>query len=145
MTKFKFRVWDKEEKHMHYMPAAELYEVLFLRADGVLCDVDESAMHSNGYSKDPRPAYEKYEVSFSTGLKDCEGQEIWEGDVIGYIFEEKILCKYHVEYRKCCFYGTALQGIYKDYMLYDLIHAMYPENKFKVIGNRFTNPELLEQ
>ncbi len=137
MTRFKFRVWDKEEKHMHYMPAAELYEELFIRADGVLCNVLDGAE----LSSDPVPVDDRYEVSFDTGLYDCEGKEIWEGDVLRVFTRER-----HNE----SFIGVALWDNDKS----SFIAKGASENtgyyffwecpRIKVIGNRFSNSELLE-
>ena len=133
-SKFKFRVWDKQEKHMHYMPAAELHEELFLRADGVLCDVDSGSKYP-----DPRPVDDRYEVSFSTGLYDCEGKEIWEGDIIEKGYHGKTESPYQevvfdtdIGSCGCCFSEFKGSGF------------ALPNDKWRIVGNRFENPELLE-
>lgn len=135
----KFRVWDKEERHMHYMPAAELYENFFLRADGVLCDVDIGA----GYA-DPRPVYDRYEFSFSTGLCDCHGREIWEGDVLQHKIEPDF--RLLVEYRRGAYRiidsGPTSHNGCEEGLLDEVDGECF---MYQIIGNKYENPELLER
>lgn len=135
-SRFKFRVWDKEEKHMHYIPAAELYEELFLRADGVLCNVDYS---------DRRPMNNRYEVSFSTGLHDCDGKEIFEGEYLALAVDNAIpfIEKHEVVFSGGCFIGKRFYAETNIFCAnYMYLHVLVRDG-YKVIGNRFENPELL--
>lgn len=103
MSSFKFRIWDNIDKHMYYMPAAD------------------------------QPLGDRFEVSFFTGLLDCEGLEIWEGDIVEF-FESRLTVEIHrgafgIRGERSIFYFCNLDGV---------------EKCFRVIGNRFANPELLE-
>lgn len=144
MREIKFRVWDKRDKHMHYMPAAELYEELFLRADGVLCNVDEGANIKKKIS-DPRPAGDRYEVSFSTGLLDCDGKEIWEGDVLDCIcVGDDSPCAHYTWRTPVPVYFSTENNAYVAVDKRGWIVSLNSPVHYKVIGNKFGNPELLE-
>jgi hypothetical protein len=140
MVSFKFRVWDNEGKHMHYMPAAELYEELFLRADGVLCYVLDGSELS-----DPVPVNDRYEVSFSTGLLDCDGGNIYEGDVV----EFRAFGRYLIQFEDGAFRTECLETQALEMFMFNtclLIGGVNGDGRCtsaKVIGNKFENPELL--
>lgn len=139
MRKIKFRVWDKEEKHMHYMPAAELHEELFLRADGVLCDVRFDVEYS-----DPIAVNDRYEVSLSTGLLDCDGKEIFEGDAIEYRAFGRYLIQFEDgAFRTECLETQALEMfMFNTCLLIDGVNGDGRCPLAKIIGNKFENPEL---
>ena len=74
-------------------------------------------------------------VSQYTGLKDREGDMIFEGDVLSVLVENPFtkpnLLKGEVEITK---YGVA----------FGLGYVYDHENRVKIIGNRWDNPELLQ-
>ena len=72
-----------------------------------------------------------------TGLKDKNGKEIYEGDIIQYLDITKGLIKYSEEYAQFVLVDT---GSVKDEFepLGD-----YNVKVFEIIGNKFDNPELL--
>lgn len=126
----KFRVWDKEEKHMYYMPAAELYEELFLRADGVLCGIHGGAPYSQ-----PVEMGNRFEVSLSTGLKDCEGQEIYEYDVIARTDDTSIrlIVKFLNGGFKVLYSEDEPDGAHLNMI-------NHSRSEWRIIGNKFQNP-----
>lgn len=135
-----FRVWDKKEWHMYYFPAAELYENFFLRADGLLCDVDFSDC------ADPEPVNDRYEVTLFTGLYDCDGKKIYKDDII----EIDMYGRYVVEFCNGaftveCLEKRCLEGFMFDpHLLIDGVNGDNVNPHAKIIGNRFEHPELLE-
>lgn len=148
-SRFKFRVWDRQEKHMHYMPAEELHEKFFLRADGVLCDV----LYDPEYS-DPLPVDDRYELSFSSRLLDCDVKEIWEGDIVslrghpsyptnGKMETMQLNVTGLVEYSNADaqWFVTRANGVSKT----ALGGYRSWEVETRVIGNRFESPELLDE
>ena len=65
MREIKFRAWDKQNKNM---------------VGGFHCMSPRMSMFITQYSID----FEQYDVMQYTGLKDKNGKEIYEGDVITY-------------------------------------------------------------
>jgi uncharacterized phage protein (TIGR01671 family) len=122
----KFRAWDKREKYMAY----DVHDIY-----------DDNKLHpcrSFGEVLTEKMDYETEELRFKvmqyTGLKDKNGTEIYEGDVV------EVLGYYQryfvVEYLTNSF--KLLDG--KDGFIGEICYW----NGVEVIGNRFENPELLE-
>lgn len=115
MREIKFRAWDKE--------------------NGCWASIDSVALCDDGsvaylLSADGEPPYleEDVEIMQYTGLKDMNGVEIYEGDILQDPDDEGFC--YEVEYD----YGRFSCG---DNDLIDCLGC-------NVVGNRFDNPELLE-
>ena len=118
MRNIKFRAWNKEENMMYDQDnLIVLYSHL-----GNDCYVNTK--------DDVRPLY-LYTLMQYTGIKDSNGTEIYEGDIVEFYsnVEDEIITE-KVEYHF---------GIYRagDYF----VGKIY--NKCKVIGNIYENPELL--
>lgn len=77
-----------------------------------------------------------YVLNQYAGLKDKNGADIYEGDIV-----QTKNSKYRVEYDKCCFWGIDEMG---KYPIYQIKHYIMEDEIFKVIGNIYENPELLE-
>jgi uncharacterized phage protein (TIGR01671 family) len=80
----------------------------------------------------------------STGLKDCNGEEIFEGDVIDFGWAEDEADKILV-IESCSSFLIKLGKILGA--LYDPENEVDDEisDRIKIFGNRFENPELLEK
>lgn len=128
----KFRAWDKEGKHMVQI------DVLDLRVPK-LVGKDE-----RGYLHDMDLKY--YELMQFTGLKDKNGKEIYEGDVVEF--------HAHVRAEWTDYYGKG-KIVYRpdgmtfvvdtkegDWLVEDTTH--YEEPCFEVIGNVWEHPHLLK-
>lgn len=102
MRKIKFKKWDKEYKEMTYL-------------DGKI-----------GFSltESTNDEYLQY-----TGLKDCNGVEIYEGD--------KLKVDYSNQIGDFCTTFTIISDI--RFIDLEVIHA----ERIEVIGNIYENPELL--
>lgn len=127
-SRFKFRVWDKE-KGMIYPECCEMHEDSVITLGGQLCYVNCELYEKEG------------EIMQFTGLYDCEGREIWEEDI--------------VKYQTSLDEGIALITWNSNLACYRLsvnkggglcheINYPQPDWRYKVIGNRFENSELLE-
>lgn len=137
MREFKFRAWDKEFKVM-LDGFSERSERFCIWSDGVVdeCGVDKT---------------NKWIVMQYTGLKDENGKEIFEGDIVIYTryfktinpkecsTEEKTLILEYSE-EEIVYQLLYLSGCYFS-RLGDIISEKYT---LEVIGNIYENPKLLE-
>lgn len=115
MREIKFRAWCKFENKM--------YNKFYIEDHMKFAFMDELI----------DSAKERYEIMQFTGLKDVNGVEIYESDVV----EDYNRNLFTVEYNMFC-----------SFMLYPLKNrekflAIYPAIELKVIGNIHKNPELL--
>lgn len=127
MREIKFRAWDSEKKQMWTDVLSEMGENEYYNNAISMWQIGRAM--ENGESI-PRLEFMQY-----TGLLDRNSKEIYEGDVIKYMppcDDEAPLKKDVVSY--CddrCWYEI------EDYPLVAL-------EEIEVIGNKFQNPELLE-
>ena len=85
-----------------------------------------------------------------TDMKDCNGKEIWEGDIIE--FERPLTSKDFKKFTAIISYANAaylvmaktsdVEGTLAYIWLHDLSKEIY-NWKVKVIGNKFEHPELI--
>lgn len=118
MREIKFRAWDGEKMN---------YEVDMLSKWGAI---------KKGYSSTPwiKEASAGFSMQY-TGLKDKNGKEIYEGDIVSAIDFEKT--NYKIKFEDGCFIFTnGLRGHQLDYSTIQNLQA-------EVIGNIYENPELL--
>ncbi|WP_413523715.1 YopX family protein [Latilactobacillus curvatus] len=113
MREIKFRAWDKVRKI--------IVNVVMLSFEQDVLGFDDSDAIEYGNTRD-------FELMQYTGLKDMNGVEIYEGDILQDPDDEGFC--YEVEYD----YGRFSCG---DNDLIDCLGC-------NVVGNRFDNPELLE-
>lgn len=132
----KFRAWDKTTEEMIYLDKASAYELTFSKQHGWTLTVDEGSLLVCDESD--------MELMEYTGLKDCDGVEIYEGDILEYFFskDDSLRDTGIVEFKEYRgwpqFWVRSIPG--DDFLAY------YPdvEMRMKVIGNIYENPELLE-
>jgi len=134
MREIKFRAWDKEEKFM-LQDIQSMY-------DGS-CNHKETEERYGWISCfDSFIDDDNYVVMQYTGLKDKNGTEIYEGDIVTTDLKRPYLI---VEFRDGCFMFNCNDGG-EDY--YDIMLPIMKEPKTiykygEVIGNIHDNPELL--
>ena len=121
-----FRAWTEEGKTMYYN--------VYPFKDGTLL------LSYDGFAFDEVPASD-FILMQSTGLKDKNGKEIYEGDIVRY---------------ECCFESYVEEVIYDDKhcnfgtidkdektFSFDALISDFDVDCFEVVGNKYKNPELL--
>lgn len=121
----KFRAWDKLGKKMHKVSAIDF------NSKGARI-IRLAEVHSNGKG-DHKRWYSTVELMQSTGLKDKNGTEIYEGDIVKNIYKE-------IGFIKNC--NDALCFSRKERNFY--LSGIGAGRPFKILGNIYENPELLE-
>ncbi len=135
MRDIKFRVWDKETKHMHIC-GEDVHDTINFEIETNRAYYYNLQNGCGSLREDSDYVLMQY-----TGLKDKNGKEIYEGDII-----------------KICAEGLGGEAIGKIvYDEYDLAFVLkneveelseclwYAEQQLEVIGNIYDNPELLKE
>ena len=129
MGKIKFRAWDKKDRVIRDVVGMSFYH------DSVSVNIE----HGRYLQDDAR----RFELMQYTGLKDKNGAEIYEGDILSTDLDRPYLI---VEFRNGAFMFQCHDNG-KDY--YDFMATTGENSNFtkyhEVIGNIFENPELLER
>ena len=130
MREIKFRVWDKEGRCL-FIEGMKYLNPFF----------DDTGKLFVGYFPDNETPIVEYEINQYTGLKDKNGKEIYEGDIVNFGNNNNAI----VEFSDGCF------NIFDEPLGWDFTPDYDNDYKpiktdFKyceIIGNIYENPELL--
>ena len=123
MGEIRFRVWDNDLEIMSYSDT----DIFITFSDDGICI---------GYEIDDE--IDDYDLMQYIGLKDKNGREIYEGDIVEYKNE------YHViEWDDCKFMAKGFYCSSQDTP--DDFFSEFAYTNCKVIGNIYENSELLER
>lgn len=145
----KFRAWDKKEKKIYAVYQMSLFDGGELNSGAI-----KLAKKITNYSKNEWQPLGDVEVMQFTGLKDKNGKEIYEGDILrfkdGYEENKKgnfveTIQEVLVVFGGGEFYGQTKKGDrWNNGYSYEDFDDDVPFFKSKVIGNIYENPELLK-
>lgn len=119
----KYRAWDKKIKIMS--------EVTLIDYRAEFVELFNEELYLRDFSK--------VELMQSTGLKDKNGKEIFEKDILDYN-GRKVIVKWHGSY--ACFIYEFVDELKNRTTEWQPLYLSY--YKFEIIGNIYENPELLE-
>jgi uncharacterized phage protein (TIGR01671 family) len=132
MREFKFRAWDNVKNKMYFTGIQDEVVISFDSNGLVATDITE---HDWGFKELHHLKYMQY-----TGLKDKNGKEIYEGDVVKGYWWEKGKSHRHIGRVDYVMNAFKVRGV-KQYLGFD--DGLNPS--YEIIGNIYENPELLEQ
>jgi uncharacterized phage protein (TIGR01671 family) len=129
MREIKYRAWEKTRKIMGYTDKD-------LRVD---LDSDGEYVCNSQFD------FEDYELMEYTGIKDKNGKEVYESDILKVPSAEDNLFEIVEVYwsdKEAAWYATGKES--DDSLSAFINDGFNPEDNGEVIGNAFENPELLE-
>jgi len=131
MREIKFRAWDEMKKVMHID-----FQFINSGKEGNDWVIFKSDKHQNyeEYIKNPH-FQQQLKVMQFTGLKDKNGKEIYEGDIV------QNVCSWEVKFNKGCFCGDMIKP---EPLTQDTLLALRAIKNIVVIGNIYENPELIK-
>ena len=145
--RFKFRVWNTLVKKFSYFDKPEMQIGTNGFDSGLIFPLSENSnLYMGKYS----------ELQFCTGLKDKNGELIYEGDILDLYVSSKKLYRYEVKYEIGSFMLVSQDEIFdfpnvwndNVYPLSQLYYEYQNEenciDECEIIGNVYENPELLK-
>ena len=140
MREIKFRVWDKNENNMLEMgemiARIQFFDTPYISAHQTLNEGVGGIDYGN------------IELMQFTGLKDKNGKEIYEGDIVN--FGNSNGFSWGTEYYELEIIWEDAGFRYKNIKTGKIFDKKITQkiinncNKFEIIGNKFENPELLD-
>jgi len=137
MREIKFRAWDKIENEI----LSGFYSGIKINLDGQI------------YTNENFNITQHYELMQYTGLKDKNGKEIYEGDIVKFEYRddmnwaendnEELSFSKEAQISEVMERGI-VAGNFENGELWLIDWAMESEYVFEIIGNIYENPELLE-
>lgn len=137
MRELKFRAWDKKSKKIRIVESIGFGELSYYNEGYPVTNmIGRDCIHDKDIIIH-RDSYQ-HELMQYTGLKDKNGKEIYEGDILLYDSGSKT----SVFYNNGAFVRS--YGNSNMYLLYDSFIEDGCLYNYEVIGNIYENPELLE-
>ncbi len=132
MREIKFRAWDKFSETMHQV----------LSIENIGAEEEQIIVGSN--NNDNFDVVENFELMQFTGLKDKNGKDIYEGDIVGNCDESRLPKHLLVIWGTDGFELTDEKEGGSWYVKPDFVDDDWG-NHCKVIGNIYENPKLIKE
>ena len=125
----KFRVWDKVQNKM-LLPE----NIEFINGQAYWAEVNRN--DNGGYSNDGRVdgVDALFELEQFTGLKDVNGKEIYENDILEVTIDGTVQADRYL-----------VKNMWDPHVWTEESDGYYAVSKMEVQGNVHTNPELMEE
>lgn len=151
MRQPKFRAWDHDDK--------KIWKVVAI-SESIWGDCEEAHIKVCEFDKSPEAKETDVRLSVNydlmqwTGLKDKNGREIYEGDIVNFVdFDSSGGHREDREFTGVIKYQSGLYEIWKNNEseffesdgAFILNHAWLQDDDFEVIGNIYESKELLEK
>jgi uncharacterized phage protein (TIGR01671 family) len=137
----KFRAWLKDEKQMVPVVDINLSDEIIFYFDVSHC---KDGAESFDFVRDNHPnaesIFEHCELMQYTGLKDKNGKEIYEGDVL----DKEGYWSFYIGFKDACFVMIPCNSVQRANWTWHPAGQNMIEG-WEVIGNIYENPELLEE
>ncbi len=133
--RFKFRIWDKECNYFHDMPD------YFVGMDASLNVLQRN--HRNEWDILPLENQENYVIQQCTGLKDKNGEFIFEGDLLHSERNDELFdpAVFVIDWSE----GIMWVDDIDPEVLGSCPFTLHENYDYEIIGNIFENPELLKK
>lgn len=142
MRDIKFRVWDKETKHMHIC-GEDVHDTITFENETNKAYYYNLQNGCGSLREDSDYILMQY-----TGLKDKNGKEIYEGDILlapEWFGSLECVCIYQQENIVNPIQGFGLYSYDSYFKKYNTLVESDEWDEFEVIGNIYDNLELLEE
>lgn len=128
MREIKFRAWLKEDKKMVNVETMDFTDksIQYLKKSEI----------NNAYIL-RRESFDDVELMQYTGLKDKNGKEIYEGDIVLVSARYKTV----IEFKE----GALIASLISEENHFYIFNPGFDSNDFEVIGNFYENKNLLEE
>lgn len=138
MREIKFRVWDKFEKKFITLEDLQKLGAIHVENDGVI-----SLSPHYRFATNMMLQTDTFDIQQYTGLKDKNGKEIYEGDIVTWGDNYNSFIEWYQE--TCQFVCHEVYPKRGRYAEPDRIHNIPAyTNDPEVLGNIYENPELLK-
>ena len=135
MREIRFRAWDKEEKKM-LQPFSIEKLINGFNTEGNWSEYEDDELMSINYE-----GSNGYTLMQYTGLKDKNGEEIYEGDILKVDWGPMI----HDDIIKMNHFDQPFVMEWRFYAWFPFDKTLPMPKDIEILGNVWENPELLEQ